>query len=328
MKILKGDALEQLKKIETESIDCIVTSPPYWQLRDYGVEGQLGLEESLDEFLEKLTNIFQEAFRVLKPEGTVFINLGDTYSNAHGKLIGNTERKGFGFHPGYDSIYRKTKVKRKSRLCIPERFAIKMIEAGWILRNKIIWKKPNVMPESVTDRFINDYEEIFFFTKSQKYYFEKQYEAYSQKTLTAFKNNIMPSSHNYLKAGQSKVGMRDNKEWLAVVSEKGRNMRTVWDELITEEDMMGEVGDIWEIGVKGVKEAHFATFPEKLVRRCLISGCPEGGTVLDMFLGSGTTLKVAKDMGLNGIGIELKEEYIEMAVNRIGNSLFNKLEVL
>lgn len=328
MKIIKGDALEKLKTLDEESIDCVITSPPYWQLRDYGVSGQLGLEETLEEYLENLIKVFDEVWRVLKAEGTVFVNLGDTYSSANGKIIGNTERRGYGKHKGYESIARKTNIKSKSRLCIPERFSIKMIEAGWILRNKIIWKKPNVMPESADDRFTNDYEEIFFFTKSQKYYFEKQYEAYSLKTLTGFKDNEMPEGNKSLKAGESKVGMRDNKKWLAVTNDIGRNMRTVWDEMITEEEMIQEIGDIWEIGVKGIKEAHFATFPEKLVRRCLISGCPENGKVLDIFLGSGTTLKVAQDMGLDGIGIELKQEYIDIAVNRIGNNLFNSLQVI
>ena len=341
MKIYKGDALDQLKKMETESIDCIVTSPPYWQLRDYGVEGQLGLEESLDEFLEKLTNIFEEAYRVLKETGTLFVNLGDTYSNSHGKLVGNTERKGFGIHNGYESIYRKTEVKRKSRLCIPERFVIKMLESGWILRNKIIWRKPNIMPESTDDRFTNDFEELFFFTKNQKYYFKKQYEPYAEKTLKAFKNGIIPASHKYLDQEdlehRPKSRMRDvKKEWLAVKSEKGRNMRAVWEELFTLEDIKNmllesiveDTGDIWNIATIGFKGKHFATYPEELVRRCLSAGCPENGVVLDMFLGTGTTLKVAKDMGLDGVGIEIKEEYIEIAVERIGNSLFNKLEVL
>ena len=232
MKILKGDALEKLKKIGTESIDCIVTSPPYWQLRDYGVEGQLGLEKSLDEFLEKLTNIFQEAYRVLKNTGTLFVILGDTYSNSHGKLVGNTERKGFGIHNGYETIYRKTEIKRKSKLCIPERFAIRMIESGWILRNKIIWRKPNIMPESAGDRFTNDFEELFFFTKDQEYYFEQQHESYAEKTIKAFKEGVIPASHKYLGKEnlehKPKSRRRDVKnEWLASKSKKGRNMRAV-----------------------------------------------------------------------------------------------------
>ena len=313
MKILKGDALEKLKELESESIDCIVTSPPYWQLRDYEVEGQLGLEKTLDEYMEKLLKIFDEAYRVLKETGTCFINIGDSYSsNASIPVNG---RRGFLEGEENKTYSRKSNIRKKSKLLIPQRIAIMMIERGWILRNEIIWKKPNIMPESVEDRFTNDFEHIYFFTKSEKYYFKKQYEPYSEKTLSAFKNGVIPASHKYLEQeelkNRPKSRMRDvKKDWLAVMSDKGRNMRAVW-----------------EIATIGIKEGHFATFPEKLVRRCLMSGCPEGGIVLDMFLGSGTTLKVARDMCLESIGIEIKEEYINLAVKRIGTSLFDSIEI-
>lgn len=179
-------------------------------------------------------------------------------------------------------------------------FMIEMINRGWILRNKIIWQKTNVMPESVKDRFTNDYEEVFFFTKKEKYFFNKLYEPYAKKTLHAFKNGKIPNSHKYLEAGKSKCGMREGKEWLNVVSEKGRNMRTVWS-----------------IGTVGIKEAHFSTFPLELARRCITAGCPNGGTVLDIFLGSGTTLLVAKELKMHGIGIELVAENIEIAKRRL-----------
>ena len=197
-------------------------------------------------------------------------------------------------------------------MMIPERFAIAMIERGWILINEIILHKPNVVPEAVQDRFTNDFEKIYFFTKNEKYFFEKQYEAFSEKTLTAFKDGIMPTGKKkMLGAGESRTGMREvNKPWKAAYNEKGRNMRTVW-----------------KIATKGIPEAHFATFPEELVKRCLLSGCPENGIVLDLFLGSGTTLKVAKRLNRSGIGIELNQKYIEIAKSRIGNDLFNEVQV-
>lgn len=289
IEILHGDALEKIKLLKDKSIDCIVTSPPYWQLRDYGVAGQLGLEDTVEEYIEKLLDIFDECWRVLKDTGTVFINMGDTYSSS--KYIS---------------------IRRKSRMMIPEKIAIAMIEKGWILRNEIIWHKPNVVPEAVQDRFTNDFEKIYFFTKSEKYFFEKQYETFSEKTLTAFKDGIMPTGKKkMLGAGESRTGMREiNKPWKAAYNEKGRNMRTVW-----------------KIATKGISEAHFATFPEELVRRCILAGCPENGIVLDPFLGSGTTLKVAKQLNRSGIGIELNQEYIQIAKKRIGNDLFNEVQI-
>lgn len=312
LKILQGDALEKIKEIESESIDCIVTSPPYWQLRDYGIDEQLGLEETVEEYLERLISVFDEAWRVLKDSGTVFVNMGDTYSNVNSKFISGSNNKNYYIDKQTAKTRKKTDIRRKSKMMIPERFAIAMIERGWILRNEIIWHKPNVVPEAVNDRFTNDFEKIYFFTKNEKYYFEKQYEPYSEKTLTAFKDGIMPTGKKkMLGAGESKTGMREiNKPWKALYDQNGRNMRTVWN-----------------IATKGIKEAHFATFPEELVRRCILAGCPENGIVLDPFLGSGTSLKVAKKFNRNGIGIELNPDYINMSINRIGTGLFEKIEI-
>ena len=240
------------------------------------------------------------------------MNIGDTYSNVNSKFISGSNNKNYRIDKQTAKTRKKSNIRRKSKMMIPERFVIAMIERGWILRNEIIWHKPNVVPEAVNDRFTNDFEKIYFFTKNEKYYFEKQYEPYSEKTLTGFKDGIMPTGKKkMLSAGESKTGMREiNKPWKAVYSENGRNMRTVWN-----------------IAAKGIKEAHFATFPEELVRRCISAGCPENGIVLDPFLGSGTSLKVAKKFNRNGIGIELKKEYIEIAKQRIGDDLFNEVIV-
>lgn len=299
IKLINGNTIDILKKLDNESINCVVTSPPYWRLRDYGHDEQIGLEETPEEFINNLCDIFDEVFRILKDDGTLFVNLGDCYS--HSNSISTKGRRGFN-KDEKDYFLKKNKcvAKRKSLVGIPAMFQLEMIKRGWILRNKIIWQKSNIMPESVKDRFTNDYEEVFFFTKNQKYYFNKLYEPYAEKTLNSFKNGKITNSHKYLEAGKSKCGMREGREWLAVVSEKGRNMRTVW-----------------KIGTVGIKEAHFSTFPLELARRCIEAGCPSDGIVLDIFTGSGTTNIAAAKLGIKSIGIELIDENIKIIEGRI-----------
>ena len=157
IEILHGDVMDRIKEIETESVDCIVTSPPYWQLRDYGVKGQIGLENSVEEYILKLIMIFEECWRVLKDTGTMFVNMGDTYSNVNSKFISGTNNKNYYIDKQKAKTRQKSNIKRKSKMMIPERFAIAMIERGWILRNEIIWHKPNVVPEAVQDRLTTDF---------------------------------------------------------------------------------------------------------------------------------------------------------------------------
>ena len=169
-KIYQGDSLEVLRTFPDESVDCVVTSPPYWALRDYGVAGQLGLEPTFQEYISKLCDIFNEVKRVLKKEGTCFVNLGDTYS---GNKEGKTDNKVSDYlKENSTGIHKKATITEKCLCQIPSRFAIEMCERGWILRNRLIWHKPNCMPSSVDDRFTVDYEDIFFFVKSRKYYFD------------------------------------------------------------------------------------------------------------------------------------------------------------
>ena len=172
MKIINGDSLKILKTLDTESIDCIVTSPPYWQLRDYNISGQIGLEENVEEYIEKLMLIMDELYRVLKKSGTFFLNIGDTYSNVNSKFSKRSNKKR-GKESTFKVIPRKTNIQRKSKMMIPERLCIKMIDQGWILRNEIIWHKPNVLPESLNDRFTNDFEKIFFLYKKPKILFQE-----------------------------------------------------------------------------------------------------------------------------------------------------------
>lgn len=278
--ILQCDCLEVLKTLESESVDCVVTSPPYYGLRDYGVVGQIGLEPTLNEYLDKMLLITAELKRVLKKTGTMWWNHGDSYASL-GKLGGDIDMDaGMDINRGRGRIKKGT-YPEKSLLLQAHRLAIRMIdEQGWILRNQIIWHKPNVMPSSVKDRFTVDFEPIFFFSKSKRYWFEPQYEPhetnekrknaivrnrelnYSSKEnklrgkIPPNKGNIDPHQNQY--AGQASHMTADG--WIpnAFYNPLGRNKRTVW-----------------KIATKPFKEAHFATFPETLIETPIKAGCPE-----------------------------------------------------
>ena len=305
-RIILGDCLTELKTLDDNSISCCVTSPPYWGLRDYGtakwvdgddecdhieqyakdkgqasqafkakerqftkvcgkcnavrVDNQLGLEDTPNEYVENMLLIFREVKRVLKNNGTLWLNLGDTYAGKD--LIG-----------------------------IPWRVAFTLQADGWWLRQDIIWHKPNVMPESVTDRCTKAHEYIFLLTKSAHYFYNM--DAVKQKSTTGIRERTKYNGEN---AVDTKLRGKDT----SCGSSLFRNLRSVWS-----------------ISTQGVSDAHFAIFPEKLVEQCIKAGCEEGGTVLDPFTGSGTTGVVAKHLGRNFIGIELNERYCAMAKRRI-----------
>jgi len=451
-KIIQGDSLSVLKTLPAESINCCVTSPPYWSLRDYQVEGQLGLEPTFTEYVDKLCTIFDEVKRVLKKDGTCWVNLSDTYSNGQsedalrvkpydtsdkaledyqdydylcenlcdgcrrayqiGKFhkenllvpkpsvlsslsthenkeaenyhysnldscqqenrneVANRGQKQNSIHANeqipssvkskcvsssselkqnvsnqnheakcllcsrsltacvqeseHKSAYindiekhlatlnpnrldnvsldlayphyskKSSNIQAKSLCGIPDRFKLEMINRGWILRNTIIWHKPNCMPSSVKDRFTVDFEYVFFFVKSKKYWFETQYEPHSTKEGPLRNKNKESSNKGYPDGDRFSQGLRTG------YGKEGRNKRTVW-----------------KINTKPFKEAHFAVFPEELVETPIKAGCPKGGTVLDCFCGSGTSGVVAQRQEKDFIGIELNPEYIEIAKNRL-----------
>jgi len=288
-KIYHGDCLEELKKLPDESINCVMTSPPYWALRDYGVDGQLGLEPTFQEYINKLCDIFDEVKRVLKKEGTCWVNLGDSYAGS-GKGAGyeGDKKESWNFDKKPDV---KSDIPDKCLVQIPQRFSIEMCNRGWILRNTIIWHKPNCMPSSVKDRFTVDFEYVFFFSKSKKYYFEQQLE----RTIT--KDNIIrdrDSTKLNNTPGRTRMGGLDKNNY------DFKNKRTVWS-----------------ICPKPFSEAHFAAYPEELCTTPIKAGCPEEGVVLDPFLGSGTTAIACLKQNKQFIGIELNEEYIKIANKRL-----------
>ena len=295
--ILQGDALTKLKELPDESIDCVMTSPPYWALRDYRVEGQLGLEETFQQYINKLCDIFDEVKRVLKKTGTCWVNIGDCYASGGGKAVEQSAKRQGAIDTGaYPDNPSKAKLRSSMPKCliaIPQRFQIEMINRGWICRNTIIWHKPNCMPESVKDRFTNDFEYIFFFTKNKKYYFETQYEE-------ALHKEDPRAGYGRLHYRGKRQGQKGTGQENFVKIVDKRNARAVW-----------------KISPKPYKEAHFAVYPEELCKRPLKAGCPVGGTVLDPFFGSGTTGLVALKQNKKFIGIELNKEYIEIAEKRL-----------
>lgn len=364
--IHQGDVLQVLKSLPSESVDMCITSPPYWGLRDYGVDGQLGNESTYTEYLLKLNEIFTEVKRVLKQQGSCWVNIGDVYSNSNA-----------------------TGIKKQSLIGLPDRFKLNMIDSGWLCRNEIIWHKPNAMPSSAKTRFNNDYEKLFFFTKDDLYYFETQYEqakssaspTSSTKNLGKYLNDTqeksvrqgmsksrgtkiievrpkLPSQEVFVEFMRSRTSIkqivsevqdikkttvehwfrRDAKGFSYPSIEDWNRIKYLVDDYSEEYNSIDyqltyveyETDDInknihkgrikravWSINTKPFKGCHFAPYPTELIRTPILSCCPSNGIVLDIFMGSGTTGVVAKELGRDYIGIELNEEYISIAEKRI-----------
>ena len=297
--------------IPDESVDCVVTSPPYYGLRDYGINGQIGLEESPEEYVNTMVKVFREVWRVLKPTGSVWLNLGDSYYN---------------YRPGNGAKYPKQSVsntrqdlptnsskrankleglKEKDLVGIPWKVAFALQADGWYLRSDIIWSKPNPMPESVHDRPTKAHEYIFLLTKSPKYY----YDADAIREITGKeaswdnyggKGMIDHPTGPGRKQIDLTMGTSQKKAMPYISHPNGRNKRSVWT-----------------INTQPYSEAHFATFPEKLIEPCILAGCPEDGVVLDPFVGSGTTAAVAQKHGRKSVGVDLNKEYLDIAIKRI-----------
>jgi DNA modification methylase len=301
--LLEGNALTRLHELDDESIDCCVTSPPYWALRDYKVAGQLGVEHTIDEYIRKLVEIFDQVKRVLKKTGSCWVVIGDTYAGTGHKAGADQDPKRNEPRQG-QLIALNNKVvgiPEKSLCMIPERFAIAMIDHGLILRNKIIWYKPNCMPSSAKDRFTVDWEYVYFFTKSQRYYFETQYESAlnpEDDVRRAIKTSQYNRKQSYF--GGHYHNNKQTEEQVRAQMSLGRIKRCVW-----------------KISTKPFSGAHFAVFPPDLVEPMIKAGCHVEGIVLDPFMGAGTTGLVALQNARNFIGIELNPQYIEMAKKRL-----------
>jgi len=295
-KIHNYNCLDGLKLLDDCSVDCCVTSPPYWGLRDYGVAGQLGLEPKFETYIEKLSEIFNEVYRVLKDEGTCFVNIGDTYGGS-GKGVGGKNSKELFHFPTLHKV--ESDIENKCLCQIPSRFSLSMTDNYWVLRNEIIWHKPNSMPTSASDRFTVDFEKIFFFVKQQKYYFEQQLD-----------KSIWAESDSRFLNGASRTGKKTSQGNYAI--DKGGAYR---------EDGMRNMRTVWTINTESFSGAHFATYPQLLVERMIKAGCPKDGIVLDPFMGAGTTAVVARKLDRNFIGFELNKKYIQIAEKRLYEEL-------
>lgn len=280
--VLLGDSLTVLRGFPENSIHCCVTSPPYYALRDYEAEGQIGQEATPEEYIERLVAVFHEVKRVLRPDGTFWLNIADTYCKR--------PQQG---------------VKRKDMLGIPWRLALALRSDGWYLRSNIIWEKGNAMPESVTDRCSRSYEHIFQMSKSKRYYFD----------LAAIAEPIAPSTLVRMRSGRSgsnKYAERVPGQTLQAIN-RPRETGASEEELPTHRNKR----DVWHINTTAYSGAHFATFPPQLAETCILAGCPEGGVVLDPFFGSGTTGLAAKRNGRHYIGVEINPAFCQLAEERI-----------
>jgi len=263
-------------------------------------KGELGLEPTIELYISHLLLIFDEVKRVLKKTGTLWVNIGDSYSGS-GKASGQsieqvTAKQASNFASAHLVI--DSGIPAKSLCLIPERFALAMVENGWILRNDIVWNKPNPMPESVKDRFTGSWEHLFFFVKSKRYWFEQQFDQYTEPLNRWGGDSTKPTDTT-----------KDNDGVFAIAEREGRNRRP--------NELGRNKRDVWEINTQPYPEAHFAVFPEKLVETPILAGCPQDGVVLDPFAGAGTTGAVAKRLGRKYIGIELSPKYCKLHVKRL-----------
>lgn len=353
--VLQGDALAVLKTLPAESVDMCVTSPPYYGLRDYGVDGQIGLEETPEAYIDRLVSVFREVRRVMKDDGTLWVNVGDSYCASKTGSDGEKSTLGGGKKTQKEASKRPSKkpnmgLKSKDLIGIPWMLAFALRSDGWYLRQDIIWHKPNPMPESVKDRCTKSHEYIFLLSKSPKYYFD--YEAIQEESISSdtrpsalirarekdyqTKDALFPEA--YLKPKHPIGGVKrgeqgdehyrtaSGNEWIPTVrhkniAEKGQRPNSF--HLSRAEGMADEVyqvrnkRDVWKVATKPYSGAHFATFPEALIEPCILAGSRGGGTVLDPFNGAATTGVVCLKTGREYIGIELNPEYVAISNARL-----------
>jgi DNA modification methylase len=330
-----------------ESVHCVVTSPPYWGLRDYGHQGQIGLEDDPRDFIDALVGVFREVRRVLRPDGTAWVNLGDSYNSIGHKKAGSgygTTGLAGGVAQMHHPLRRENTfpgLKHKDLVGVPWRVAFALQADGWWLRQDIIWHKPNPMPESVRDRCTKAHEYIFLLSKSERYYYDQDailepvavatVERLSQPGLDqqAGSDRVPGKTNGRMKAvgregpnANSSLAMSEKSRAGPRKSSAGHAGMPVQSNLDALPNHRGPFDErnkrsVWTVTTQPFKDAHFATFPPALIEPCILAGCPVGGTVLDPFGGAGTTGLVADRLQRDAILIELNPEYADMAERRI-----------
>ena len=315
-KIITGDSFSELQKLDSNSIQCVVTSPPYFGLRDYGVDGQIGLEPTVQEYVANLVAVFREVRRVLRDDGVAWLNLGDSYynyrpgnysdnrSHSFGKERDESRKRGMPDNPSQSKRGNKMDgLKEKDLIGVPWRVAFALQDDGWWLRQDIIWHKPNPMPESVKDRCTKAHEYVFMLTKSARYYFDSS--AISEPSADPIGTAKRYQSPFHVgqkeKSGQGRPNAESNTPGIKVFTGR-RNKRSVWS-----------------ITTKPYKEAHFAVMPPQLAETCIKAGSRPNDTILDPFSGAGTTGVAALSLGRKYIGIELNPDYVTMSEKRLSN---------
>jgi DNA modification methylase len=328
-----GNSIEVLRQIPDESANCCVTSPPYWSMRDYGVEGQIGLEKTPEEYVVKMVELFREVRRVLREDGILWLNLGDGYAGG-----GRGGNPGDSPHvkqkPNAGSIRKSFEVpsglKTKDLVGAPWMVAFALRADGWYLRQDNVWGKPNGMPESVEDRTTRSHEYVFMLSKSEKYYYNADAVRTAPKPST--ETRLKQDLENQIGSMRANGGTRDERPMKCVVrktdKQRGHSRRhdgfnDRWDAMECDEQMYdgANLRDVWWIAPASFKAAHFAVMPEKLATICILAGCPAGGTVIDPFFGAGTTGAVAKCLHSRCIGIELNADYCEIAAERLSQAV-------
>ena len=292
--ILQGNKIETLKSIPDNYVNCCITSPPYYGLRNYNAENQIGLEETPEMYIEKLLNVFNEVKRILRPDGTLWINIGDSYAGS-GQGFGGTQKGKYGGE--YKNVIQKVKgCKPKDLIGIPWMLAFALRDIGYYLRQDIIWHKPNPMPESVIDRCVKAHEYLFLLSKSPKYYFDN----------SAIKEPATTPAH-----------IRDRANEVSNIEMPGGGRRYSSGAREYNKDGLRNKRSVWSVTTESLGVEHFAVYPQKLILPCVLCACPENGIILDPFMGSGTTAVVAIKNLRNYIGCELNPDYIKIAEKRI-----------
>jgi len=333
--ILQGDAREVLPTLPDESVQCVVTSPPYWGLRDYGVEGQLGLEDTPAAYVSQMVAVFREVRRVLTADGTLWMNLGDSYSSTGG--TGNQGKHGARCNRTHTqrnilgNTAESAGLKPKDLVGIPWRVAFALQADGWYLRQDIIWHKPNPMPESVTDRCTKAHEYLFLLTKSARYYYNA--EAIKEPAVYGDHPRNGTDGYNYNVGGQppqsgitakrrKPAGWDTGKGSHGTIHREGRAKVVEYAEQNSAtRNATRNKRSVWTIGTEAFAEAHFATFPKALVSPCILAGSRPCDLILDPFGGSGTVGEVALGLGRSATLIELNPEYVAMIRRRTSTTL-------